>query len=100
MVLSLMDSQFITVPTKKQPRPDSDEDPEELQRSIDEYLDAHPCGSLREAFDSIIAVERATLAALAAKRGTEPRVHSALVAEPPMEPFPVDQDSMASGKPR
>ncbi|KAL6654574.1 hypothetical protein ACP70R_008039 [Stipagrostis hirtigluma subsp. patula] len=99
MMLSLWDSMFITVSTKEQPRPHSDKDPDKLRQEMKEYLDAQrPCGSVREAFDRIIAKEHATLTALAAEWGTDPPsvILDALVAEQGTEPLQAPQQASAA----
>uniref|UniRef100_K3ZLV6 DUF3615 domain-containing protein n=1 Tax=Setaria italica TaxID=4555 RepID=K3ZLV6_SETIT len=74
MVLSLADSLFITVSNEEEerPKPYSDEDPEELLRRLDEYLDARPCIDLSVSSDEIEAIEDVNLDSHAAELGTEP----------------------------
>ncbi|KAF8665983.1 hypothetical protein HU200_054072 [Digitaria exilis] len=74
MILSLADSLFTTVSIDKMqgPRPCSNLDPEELRRSIKEYLDACPCIDLSVPSDRTEAIEDANLNAHAAELATEP----------------------------
>ncbi|CAN6373313.1 unnamed protein product [Urochloa humidicola] len=91
MLLSLGDSIFTTLPDMDQPSPDSDVDSEEFAREVQEYLDAFPCGSLRETFDRLKEIEHATLTTLVAEWGTEPPEP----LQPPREPFADDQKAQS-----
>ncbi|CAO2142594.1 unnamed protein product [Urochloa humidicola] len=75
MILSLADSLIMTVSNEEVQRhkPYPDEDPEELQRRIDEYLDASPCIDLSVASDTIKAIEDANLNAHSTELGKEPQ---------------------------
>ncbi|CAN6373310.1 unnamed protein product [Urochloa humidicola] len=83
MILSLADSLIMTVSNEEVQRhkPYPDEDPEELQRRIDEYLDASPCIDLSVASDTIKAIEDANLNAHATELGKEPQPPSVLTEQ-------------------
>ncbi|CAL5002185.1 unnamed protein product [Urochloa decumbens] len=86
--LSSSDSSFIPQSTEEKPPKDSDADKEESRRLLREYYLKNPPTSLRQAFDDILAVEHATLTALAAEWGTEP-------PPPPRKLLPVDQETQS-----
>ncbi|CAL5006268.1 unnamed protein product [Urochloa decumbens] len=82
------DSSFIPQSTEEKPPKDSDANKEESRRLLREYYLKNPPTSLRQAFDEILAVEHATLTALAAEWGTEP-------PPPPRKLLPVDQETQS-----
>ncbi|PUZ45666.1 hypothetical protein GQ55_8G243600 [Panicum hallii var. hallii] len=86
-LLSASDSSFIPQSTEEKPPKDSDADKEESMRLMREYYVKNPPTSLEQAIDELLAVEHATLTALAAEWGTEP--------PPPRKPFPVDQETQS-----
>ncbi|CAL5012446.1 unnamed protein product [Urochloa decumbens] len=86
--LSASDPSFIPQSTEEKPPKDSDADKEESRRLLREYYLKNPPTSLRQAFDEILAVEHATLTALAAEWGTEP-------PPPPRKLLPVDQETQS-----
>ncbi|TVU02621.1 hypothetical protein EJB05_51863 [Eragrostis curvula] len=85
MLLSLGDSFCTTVSVEEMCRPRRAEHSEESLRKLKEYIDSQPPMSFEEAFDSLLAVQHATLTALAAEKGTEL----------PRDPFLIDQEAMS-----
>ncbi|TVU23812.1 hypothetical protein EJB05_26201 [Eragrostis curvula] len=85
MLLSLGDSLFTTVSVEEMCKPRRAEHSEESLSKLKEYIDSQPSMSFEEAFDSLLAVEHATLTALAAEKGTEL----------PRDPFLIDQEAMS-----